>query len=265
MARLVLASRPAPWCRNAVAKREFSTFATKLSPMAQPRLDFESEAWEAIAVRGTILVVLVLLGSAAIASAQGTGSSTPSVGGQPAAGSSSTSPAPAPDPANSGAQVQPASESPYDAQAQDVLKKLTARQFDVRLPGTGLLDWFAGLIGQRAQIEWTTAECGDEGSESDSTQSNDTAGASPGGSSSANNADVTLCSEGQALFYGPDGKPSLDRYVVLQLWVGTRRLGVNPDPAHYGSDALSIFVFDGNNTRTLTRLGDLPALLSAMN
>lgn len=229
--------------------------------MAQPRLDFESEAWEAIAVRGTILVVLVLLGSAAIAWAQGTGAPAPNVGGQPVAGGSNALPAPA----NSGAPIQPAGQSPYDAQAQDVLTKLTARQFDVRLPAKGLLDWFAGQIGRRAQIEWTTAECGDEGSDSDSTQSNDTAGASSGGSSSANNADVTLCSEGQALFYGPDGKPSLDRYVVLQLWVGTRRLGVNQDPAHYGSDALSIFVFDGNTTRTLTRLGDLPALLSAMN
>jgi hypothetical protein len=227
--------------------------------MALPRLDFGLQAWEAIAVRGTILVVVVLLGSAGIAWAQGAGSPTPSVGGQPAGGTTAS-----PDTANPVAQVQPAGQSPYDAQAQSVLKKLTARQFDVRLPAAGLIDWFAGQIGKRGQIEWTTAECGDEGSESDSTQGNDNAGSS-GGANPASNADVTLCSEGQALFYGADGKPSLDRYVVLQLWVGTKGTGVNQDPSHYGSDALSIFVFDGNTTRTLTRLGDLPPLLSAMN
>ena len=234
--------------------------------MAHPRLDFETQAWEAIAVRGTILAVVVLLGSAGVAWAQGTGSPTPSGDDQPATAGSTASP----DTVKSGAQVQPAAESPYDAQAHSVLEKLTARQFDVRLPAANLLDWFAGQIGKRAQIEWTTAECGDEGSESDTTQGNDTAGGSSGGNAtqaggSANNNDVTLCSEGQALFYGADGKPSLDRYVVLQLWVGTKSLGINQDPAHYGSDALSIFVFDGNTTRTLTRLGDLPALLSAMN
>lgn len=240
--------------------------------MAHPRLDFDSQAWEAIAVRETILAVVVLLGSADFTWAQSSGAPTPGVGDQPAAGSSTTSPDQPPDTANPGAQVPPAGESPYDAQAQDVLKKLTASQFDARLPATGLLDWFAGQIGKRAQIEWTTAECGDEGSEPDTTQGNDSTGGSSGGTASqsdgtnpAGNADVTLCSEGQALFYGADGKPSLDRYVVLQLWVGTRRLGVNQDPTHYGSDALSIFVFDGNTTRTLTRLGDLPALLSAMN
>ena len=220
-------------------------------------------------MRRTILVVLVLLGSVDLVWAQDSGPPSPGTGGQPAAGGSTT----APD-SNPPAQVQPAGQSPYDAQAQSVLKKLTARQFDVRLPAAGLMDWFAGQIGKRAQIEWTTAECGDEGSESDTTQGNDSTGGTSGSSSSGtgtqgnnapNNADVTLCSEGQALFYGADGKPSLNRYVVLQLWVGTRHLGVNQDPAHYGSDALSIFVFDGDNTRTLTRLGDLSALLSAMN
>jgi hypothetical protein len=231
-------------------------------------------------VRGTILAVVVLLGSAGLAWAQGSASPAPSGGDQPAAGASTTSPDQSSNPASSGAQVPPAGQSPYDAQADSVLKKLTARQFDPRLPAAGLLDWFAAQIGKRAQIEWTTAECGDEGSESDTTQGNDSTGATSGSSSSGtgtqggganapnnapNNADVTLCSEGQALFYGADGKPSLDRYVVLQLWVGTRHLGVNQDPAHYGSDALSIFVFDGDTTRTLTRLGDLPALLSAMN
>jgi hypothetical protein len=206
-------------------------------------------------VRRTILVVLVLLGSVDLVWAQDSGPPSPGTGGQPAAGGSTT----APD-SNPPAQVQPAGQSPYDAQAQSVLKRLTARQFDVRLPAAGLIDWFAGQIGKRAQIEWTTAECGDEGSESDSTQGNDT-----GSASGSSNVDVTLCSEGQALFYGADGKPSLDRYVVLQLWVGTKGTGVNQDPTHYGSDALSIFVFDGNTTRTLTRLGDLPPVLSAMN
>jgi hypothetical protein len=241
--------------------------------MAQPRLDFESVAWEATAVRGTILAVVVLLGSAGFAWAQGTASPAPSGGNQPAAGATATSPDQSSNPANSGTQVAPAGQSPYDAQADNVLKKLTARQFDPRLPATGLLDWFTAQIAKRAQIEWTTGECGDEGSESDSTQGNDsTGGTSSGGTSGSSgstnapsNTDVTLCSEGQALFYGADGKPSLDRYVVLQLWVGTQHLGVNQDPAHYGSDALSIFVFDGTTTRTLTRLGDLPALLSAMN
>ncbi len=229
--------------------------------MAHPRLDFKSVAWEAIAVRGTILAVVVLLGSAGVALAQGTG--TPAAGGtsQPPAGGAAATP----DTSNPGTQVQPAGQSPYDAQAELVLKKLTARQFDVRLPADGLLDWFAAQIGKRAQIEWTTAECGDEGSESDSTQGTDTSGASTSGGGSTSNADVTLCSEGQALFYGPDGKPSLDRYVVLQLWVGTKGRGVNQDPVHYGSDALSIFVFDGTTTRTLTRLGDLPAVLATMN
>ena len=47
--------------------------------------------------------------------------------------------------------------------------------------------------------------------------------------------------------------------------MGTKGTGVNQDATRYGSDALSIFVFDGNTTRTLTRLGDLPPILSAMN
>jgi hypothetical protein len=225
--------------------------------MAHPRLDFESVAWEAIAVRGTILAVVLLLGSAGIALAQASATPAQTTGSPPATGASTA----APDTSGSGGQVQPAGQSsPYDAQAASLLKLLTARQFDVRLPAQGLLDWFSAQMGKRAQIEWTTAECGDEASESDSTQGTDTSG---GGSGS--NADVTLCSEGQALFLGADGKPSLDRYVVLQLWVGTKGTGVNQDPSHYGSDALSIFVFDGTTTHTLTRLGDLPALLATMN
>ncbi len=207
--------------------------------------------------------------------AQGTGSSAQAT--QPAAPAASS---------NAGTQVAPGGQSPYDAQADSLLKHLTARQFDARLPNVGVLDWFQAQIGKRAQIDWTTAECGDEGSESDSTQGPDTSsggsnasGSGSGGSSSGassssgssgtganpGNNDVTLCSEGQALFLGADGKPSLDRYVVLQLWVGTKSTGVNQDPAHYGSDALSIFVFDGDTTRTLTRLGDLPAVLATMN
>jgi hypothetical protein len=223
---------------------------------------------EAIAVRGTILAAVVLLGSAGVAWAQGTSSSTQ--GSQPASGQpTSGTAAPA---ASPGTQVEPAGQSPYDAQADSLLKHLTARQFDARLPNAGLLDWFQAEMGKRAQIDWTTAECGDEGGESDSTQGADTSGGtgSTSGNSSATGAnatnnDVTLCSEGQALFLGADGKPSLDRYVVLQLWVGTKSTGVNQDPTHYGSDALSIFVFDGDTTRTLTRLGDLPAVLATMN
>jgi hypothetical protein len=227
---------------------------------------------EAIAVRGTILAAVVLLGSAGVAWAQGTSSSTQPASGQPTNSQPATT-APA---ASPGTQVEPAGQSPYDAQADGLLKHLTARQFDARLPNTGLLDWFEGEMGKRAQIDWTTAECGDEGGESDSTQGADTSGtgstssstasggATAGGANATNN-DVTLCSEGQALFLGADGKPSLDRYVVLQLWVGTKSTGVNQDPTHYGSDALSIFVFDGDTTRTLTRLGDLPAVLATMN
>ena len=70
---------------------------------------------------------------------------------------------------------------------------------------------------------------------------------------------------GAGLFYGPDGTPTLDRYVVVQLWVGTRRNGVNLDAASYGPDAVSVFVFDGTGTRTLTRLGDLPRVLASLN
>jgi hypothetical protein len=218
-------------------------------------------------VRRTILAAVVLLGSAGVAWAQGTGSSTQGSNQAPA-----STTAPAANSTGSGTQVAPAGQSPYDAQADSLLKHLTARQFDARLPNAGLLDWFQTQMGKRAQIDWTTAECGDEGAESDSTQGTDTSGSTGSGatgtaSGSGNpaNNDVTLCSEGQALFLGADGKPSLDRYVVLQLWVGTKSTGVNQDPTHYGSDALSIFVFDGDSTRTLTRLGDLPAVLATMN
>ena len=65
-------------------------------------------------------------------------------------------------------------------------------------------------------------------------------------------------------FYGRDGKPSLDRYVVVQLLVGTDRSGVNRDASRYGAPAVSVFVFDGGAVRTLTRLGDLPAAVAAM-
>ncbi|HZT20694.1 MAG TPA: hypothetical protein VFA23_14890 [Dongiaceae bacterium] len=165
-----------------------------------------------------------------------------------------------------GLPVPPGSDQPYKAKGDELLKKLTARQFDRRLPDLPLADWFSGLLGKRAQIEWTTGECGDEGGgpdpgagQSGAGQGDDTGG-TPG-----SNLDATLCTEGQALFYGADGKPSLDRYVVLQLWVGTRRNGVNLDAASYGPDAVSVFVFDGKDTRTLSRLGDLPPTLSALN
>ena len=67
------------------------------------------------------------------------------------------------------------------------------------------------------------------------------------------------------MFYGPDGKASLDRYVVLQITVGTRQNGINRDPTTYGPDAVTLFVFDGSSTRTLSRLGDLTGALESMN
>ena len=67
-----------------------------------------------------------------------------------------------------------------------------------------------------------------------------------------------------AQFYGRDGKPSLDRYVVVQVLVGTDRVGVNRDASRYGATAVFVFVFDGSAVRTLSRLGDLPAALAAM-
>jgi hypothetical protein len=240
--------------------------------MQHPRLDFESEATEATAVRGIILAVLLLLCANAGALAQQSGSPSQGNDSQPGVdGNSTASPdqSQSPDQSDDSLPAAGVGLSAYETQAQKVLKKLTARQFDRRLPQAGLQGWFAGQIGKRAQIDWTTAECGDEGGEPDTTQGSDSGpGANLGQPSNGipgNNADVTLCTEGQALFYGADGKPSLDRYVVLQLLVGTRRLGVDQNPGAYGPDAMSVFVFDGNTTRTLSRLGDLPPVLATMN
>jgi hypothetical protein len=160
-----------------------------------------------------------------------------------------------------GLPTPPGTDQPYKAKGDELLKNLTAHQFDSRLPAMALADWLAALIGKRAQIEWTTADCGDEGGGPDSgSGQGDDASTTPG-----SNLDATLCTEGQALFFGPDGNPSTDRYVVVQLLVGTRKDGVNMDAHSYGPDAVSVFVFDGSATRTLSRLGDLPPALSAMN
>jgi hypothetical protein len=170
-----------------------------------------------------------------------------------------------------GLPVPSGGDQPFQAQGDELLKKLTARQFDSRLPAEPLATWLSDLLGKRAQITWQTDECGDEGGgpdpgggqtgtgQSGSGQSDDS-GAAPG-----SNLDATLCTEAQGLFLGPDGKPSLDRYVVVQLWVGTRRNGVNLDAASYGQDSVSVFVFDGTGTRTLSRLGDLPQALATFN
>ena len=144
-----------------------------------------------------------------------------------------------------------------DAQSKLLLQQLTAKQLDPRLPATPLPDWFAQLIGKRAEIDWTTGDCSDEADFSGS-------GSDSGGASGAS-YDPTLCTEGQALFYGPDGKASLNRYVVLQITVGSRQTGVNRVPTSYGPDAVTIFVFDGSSTRTLSRLSELGGALESMN
>jgi hypothetical protein len=144
-----------------------------------------------------------------------------------------------------------------DAQAKLLLQQLTAKQLDPRLPAVALPDWFAQQIGKRAEIDWTTGDCSDEADFSGS-------GSDSGGASGAS-YDPTLCTEGQALFYGPDGKASLDRYVVLQITVGSRQTGVNRVPTAYGPDSVTIFVFDGSSTRTLSRLSELTGALESMN
>jgi hypothetical protein len=132
-----------------------------------------------------------------------------------------------------------------------------------------LAEWLAQQIGKRAEVQWTTGDCGDEGGEPDTSQGGENAGAGSGNASGGNTGgggtDVALCSEAQALFYDASGKPALDRYVVLQLRVGNRRLGVTDDPSGFGPDALTIFVFDGSSNRTLFRLGDLPGVLASIN
>jgi hypothetical protein len=172
-------------------------------------------------------------------------------------GAGSNPPAPAQENASPAPPSPPPLNPALDAQAKLLLRQLTAKQLDPRLPAQALPDWFAQQIGKRAQIDWTTGDCSDEADYSGSGGDNSAAGGA--------SYDPTLCTEGQALFYGPDGKASLDRYVVLQITVGSRQNGINRDPTSYGPDAVTIFVFDGSATRTLSRLGDLPATLGTMN
>ena len=171
-------------------------------------------------------------------------------------GQGSSSPGlPAPD-TSPGSSQPPAPLNPaFDSQAKQVLQQVTAKQLDPRLPAVPLADWFAQQIGTRAEIDWSTGDCSDE---SDSS-------AASGGDSGGNSYDPPLCSEGQALFYGPDGKASLDRYVVLQVTVGSRQAGINQNAASYGPDSVTLFVFDGSTTRTLSRLGDLASALQSMD
>jgi hypothetical protein len=153
----------------------------------------------------------------------------------------------------------------FTAGGEELLRKLTAQQFDSRLPAAGLKPWLTGLLGKLAQIDWSTADCGDEGGGPDpgATQGNAGQDNQPS-DGDGSDLDSPLCTEALAQFYGRDGKPSLDRYVVVQLLVGTDRSGVNRDASRYGPPAVSVVVFDGSAVRTLSRLGDLPAALAAM-
>jgi len=188
-------------------------------------------------LRRSILVAAMLLTAPAAAGAQ-TGSRLPSSAAAP---------------------------SSFTDQGEELLRKLTAEQFDSRLPAAGLKPWLAGLLAQLAQIDWSTADCGDEGGGPDPGAGQGDANQDNQPSDSADNdLDSPLCTEALAQFYGRDGKPSLDRYVVVQLLVGTDRSGVNRDASRYGPAAVSVFVFDGSAVRTLSRLGDLPAALAAM-
>ena len=189
-------------------------------------------------------------------SGEGTSGGQPATGDQGSGTDSGSGPAANP-PAGQNMTPPALSNSAIDAQAKLLLQQLTARQLDPRLPTMPLSDWFAQQIGKRAEIDWTTGACSDEADYSGSDSDN---GAAAGAS-----YDPTLCTEGQALFYGPDGKASLDRYVVLQITVGTRQTGVNRNAASYGPDAVTIFVFDGSSTRTLSRLGDLSGALQSMD
>ena len=210
-------------------------------------------------MRGIFLLAAVLLATTVGAGAQDLN--------VPASGSASGA-TPGTEPGG-GLPMPAGGDLPFQAKGEELLKKLTARQFDSRLPPKPLTEWFADLLGQRAQIGWSTAECGDEGGGPDANPGQGNGGQGSGGDDTGgtpgSNLDATLCTEAQALFYGPDGTPTLDRYVVVQLWVGTRRNGVNLDAASYGPDAVSVFVFDGTGTRTLTRLGDLPRVLASLN
>ena len=51
----------------------------------------------------------------------------------------------------------------FTAEGEELLRKLTAQQFDDRLPDAGLKPWLTDLLGKLAQIDWSTADCGDEG------------------------------------------------------------------------------------------------------
>jgi hypothetical protein len=174
-------------------------------------------------------------------------------------------------PVGAGAQsaIQPATtagvQAAFTAQGEELLQKLTAQQFDGRLPAVGLKPWLTGLLGKLAQIDWSTADCGDEGGGPDPStgQGNADQGGQPPGSSDSD-LDSPLCTGALAQFYGRDGRPSLDRYVVVQLLVGTDGSGVHRDASSYGPPAVSVFVFDGSAVRTLSRLGDLPTALAAM-
>ncbi|MEA2779622.1 MAG: hypothetical protein QOK29_1166 [Rhodospirillaceae bacterium] len=221
-----------------------------------------------ITLRGLIVAIVLLLASGDPAGAQQGDVAAPDPAVPVPEGGASQPDAPAGDPSLPAANGA-ASDQSVDLQAGELLKKLAAKQFDARLPEKPLSDWFAEQIGKRAQIEWTTGDCSGEGGDPDAGQNGDTGGSSAVGNGGMSNApansDIILCSEAQALFYDADGKPSLDRYVVLQLWIGSHRLGVNGDPRDYGPDALSIFVFDGVSTRTLNRLGELPGVLATIN
>lgn len=241
-----------------------------------------------IAVRVVAFVAMLLLGSAAAAAAPSAGGAAklPAAGtalaqtdssgsgddtggsdtsgsgtggsgsgsGATGTGQGSNQALPSPDTSSGSAQPPPPLNPAYDSQAKQVLQQVTAKQLDSRLPAVPLPDWFNQQIGKKAEIDWTTGDCSDE---SDS-------GSGSSGDSGGGNYDPALCAEGQALFYGPDGKASLDRYVVLQVTVGSRQAGVNQNAASYGPDAVTLFVFDGSTTRTLSRLGDLTAALQSM-
>jgi hypothetical protein len=186
----------------------------------------------------TSILVIALLLAAPVAAVAQTGSSLP------------TSAAAAPS---------------FTAQGEELLRKLTAQQFDSRLPAAGLKPWLSGLLDKLAQIDWSTADCGDEGGGPDPSAAQDNSDQpNQPSDNSGSDLDSPLCTEALAQFYGRDGKPSLDRYVAVQLLVGTDRSGVNRDASRYGPAAVSVVVFDGSAVRTLSRLGDLPAALAAM-
>ena len=74
----------------------------------------------------------------------------------------------------------------FTAEGEELLRKLTAQQFDSRLPDAGLKPWLTGLLGKLAQIDWSTADCGDEGGGPDPSASQ---GNAPQGNAPLGNAD----------------------------------------------------------------------------